>query len=115
MKDLKQVKRLIRLPIIAALFCLWASGQALAQCSMCKSSIAGSSDAATLIAKVNFGILLLFVPVFAIMITIIVVIYRYRDSFNVVDVINVVEEPLEQPLPGLDSEDDSGLLSTTMS
>jgi len=110
-KNIKQGERLMRLPVAVSIFLLVANSSAFAQgCAMCKSSIAGSSDAASLSAKINLGILVLLVPVVLILSAMIVLVYRYRDSFATVEA-----EPSQQLLPGLDCEAESGLLSPTTS
>ena len=72
---------------------------ALAQgCAMCKTSIAGSSDAAKTAAKFDLGVLVLLLPVLVIIGVIGRMIYRYRDSFAAVEA-----EPREQLLSVFDS------------
>jgi hypothetical protein len=77
---------------------LAVQSSAFAQCIMCKTAIAGSSDAAKTAAKFDIGVLVLLVPLVVIIGVIVRLIYRYRDSFAVVEV-----EPREQLLSVLDS------------
>jgi len=67
-------------------------------CAMCKTSIAGSADAAKTAFKINIGVLVLLVPVAGLFIAIFSLVYRYRDS-----VITEDAEPSEQLLSVFDS------------
>ena len=74
-------------------------------CVMCKTSVAGSPEAAATAARINFGILVLLLPVVALFVSIFLMIYRYRNCYEVAEV-----ERDERLLSILDSETDSAIL-----
>lgn len=61
---------------------LAAAPQAPAQCSMCRATLAASSEAAAAVSGWNLGIMVLLVPPVAIFIGIFVTGYRYRNAYN---------------------------------
>ncbi len=72
--------RLIMFLCLAAIVVLAAATQpALAQCAMCKQTVAGSSDAETVSRGLNLAVLVLLVPPVAIFGAIFGVVYRYRN------------------------------------
>ena len=94
----RQLKRWLAAASVSVMM-LAVQSSALAQgCAMCKSTIAGSSDAAKTAAKFDIGVLVLLLPVLVIIGVIIRLIYRYRDSFAAVEA-----EPREQLISVFDS------------
>jgi hypothetical protein len=81
------IKHLRRIPAAGLVLLMFAAqSPAFAQgCAMCKTTIAASADAAKTAIKINFGVLILLLPVLVILSIIIVFIYRHRDSFDAVD------------------------------
>lgn len=64
-----------------ALFALVvASSHAFAQCAMCKTSLAGSPDAAKLAERFNFAIFVLLIPPVVLFCGFIVALYRFRKA-----------------------------------
>src|SRR5262245_18814568 len=100
-------KLLRRLPILlgAMVMALTTSVQTFAQCAMCKTSIAGSADAARLSNKIDLGVLILLLPVLFIAVAIAMIVYRYRNSFG-----ESKTEPGEQVIEIFVSEVDSTVL-----
>jgi hypothetical protein len=72
--------------VSSSVMMLAVQSSAFAQCIMCKTAIAGSSDAAKTAAKFDIGVLVLLGPVVVIIGVIVRLIYRYRDSFAAVEV-----------------------------
>ena len=65
---------------ILALFVFNVS--AFAQCAMCRTSVEGSSNGASLSSKIDAGVLILLVPLIVILSAIVGTIYRYRNHFG---------------------------------
>ena len=86
MKRDRLVERLARAGTVLALV-LAPHASAFAQgCVMCKTSMAGSADAAEIAFKINLGVLTLLIPVAALFIGIFLIVYRYRDSFGTMEI-----------------------------
>jgi len=98
----KHPKRQLKRWLVAAsisVMMLAIQSSAFAQgCAMCKTSIAGSADAAKTAAKFDLGVIVLLLPVLVIIGVIFRLIYRYRDSFAAVEA-----EPSEQLISVFDS------------
>ena len=76
-------RRAIKLALIAvgALFALIvAISPAFAQCAMCKTSIAGSPDAARLAERFNFAIFVLLIPPVLLFCGFIIALYKFRKA-----------------------------------
>jgi cytochrome c biogenesis factor len=58
---------------------LIASDTSLAQCAMCKESVANSEEAAALSSRVNLAVAVLLLPAVAMFVGLFGVIYRYRN------------------------------------
>jgi len=101
-RNFRHSKRQLKRWLVAAsisVMMLAVQSSAFAQgCAMCKTSIAGSSDAAKTAAKFDIGVLVLLLPVLVISGVIVRLIYRYRDSFAAVEA-----EPGEQLISVFDS------------
>jgi hypothetical protein len=65
--------------VAAAGLALTTGEPALAQCAMCKQTVANSADAATVTRGLNLAVLVLLVPPVAIFAGIFGVFYRYRN------------------------------------
>ena len=76
-------RRAIKFGLIAAsaLFALMlASSPAFAQCAMCRTSIAGSPDAARLAERFNFAIFVLLIPPVLLFCGFIIALYKFRKA-----------------------------------
>ena len=79
-----RIRLLWLLCMAAAVMIVAAAGEpALAQCSMCKQSVAGSSDAEAISRGLNLAVLVLLVPPVAIFGAIFGVVYKYRNIQDV--------------------------------
>jgi len=58
------------------------AGSAVAQCAMCKATLAGDPNAAAASRQMNMAVLLLLIPAVIIFTGFFVLMYRYRDSFK---------------------------------
>lgn len=58
---------------------LIAAEPSLAQCAMCKESVANSEEGASLASRLNMAILVLLVPAVAMFVGLFGVFYRYRN------------------------------------
>jgi len=75
-----RIRLILFLCMAAALILMAATVEpALAQCAMCKQTVAGSSDAETVSRGLNLAVLVLLLPPVAIFGTIFGVVYRYRN------------------------------------
>ena len=76
-------RRAIKLALIAtgALFALIVTiSPAFAQCAMCRTSIAGSPDAARLAERFNFAIFVLLIPPVLLFCGFIIALYKFRKA-----------------------------------
>lgn len=67
---------------VVVLLAVWCE-PALAQCAMCKQSVASSADGASAASGINLGVLVLLIPPVAIFAGIFGLVYRMRNDQNV--------------------------------
>lgn len=73
----------LRVKLIASgSFAFMMAGSAVAQCAMCKATLAGDPNAAAASRQMNMAVLLLLIPAVIIFTGFFVLMYRYRDSFK---------------------------------
>ena len=75
--NLNRILRLTVMAIAIALLCALSSESALAQCVMCRASLAGSN---TFVRNLNIGVFVLLVPPVTIFCTIFFLAFRHRKS-----------------------------------
>lgn len=76
-------RRAIKLAFVVAcalLALMLASSHIFAQCAMCKTSIAGSPDAARLAERFNFAVFVLLIPPVVLFCGFIFALYRFRKA-----------------------------------
>jgi biotin transporter BioY len=84
-RERRRMKRFSRLTMSLTAGLLWlalAGHTTLAQCAMCRASLANSDNPAEASAAINSGILVLLVPTLGLIATLVTVVVRYhrRDS-----------------------------------
>ena len=76
---MKKSSAILILVIALAAVLLIAAEPALAQCAMCKESIANSEEGASLSSRFNMAVLVLLLPAVAMFVGLFGVFYRYRN------------------------------------